>query len=54
VSLLAEAISDVIAGKIDVQRLGQRARQRAEVDFAINRIQARFIETIQKVCRTTS
>ena len=52
VSLLAQMISDVVAGKIDVQVLAQRARQRAEIDFAIEAVQARFVETIQKACQT--
>jgi glycosyltransferase involved in cell wall biosynthesis len=47
---LAQVILDVVAGKIDVQTLGRRARQLAETDFAIGPIRARFIEAIQKAC----
>lgn len=47
---LAQVISDVVTGKINTQVLAQRARQRAEIDFAIDPMRARLIETIQKAC----
>ncbi|MBA3868779.1 MAG: hypothetical protein H0X30_06470 [Anaerolineae bacterium] len=51
VALLAQTISDIVAGKIDTERLAHNARQQAEIDFATEHVQAQFMALMQKVCQ---
>ena len=54
VSLLAQTISGIVSGKISIEGLGERARQRAEIDFTIEGSQKRFMDLMQKVCQPSS